>query len=38
MILATNDTHDDCENTREKSVAEIRKMYINAGWEVLDGP
>lgn len=32
------DTHNDCENTRGRSVADIRKMYKDAGWEVLDGP
>lgn len=32
------DTHADCEHTRGKSVAEIRKLYEAAGWEVLKGP
>ena len=31
------DTHHDCEHTRGKSVAEIRKMYEDAGWKVLEG-
>jgi len=32
------DTHDDCEHTRGKSVAELRKIYGEAGWKVLEGP
>jgi len=32
------DTHEDCETTRGKSVADLRKMYWEAGWQVLDGP
>ncbi len=32
------DTHEDCENTRGKSVADLKKMYWEAGWEVLQGP
>ena len=32
------DTHEDCETTRGRSVAEIRKIYQDAGWKVLEGP
>ncbi|WP_258360356.1 radical SAM protein [Moorella sulfitireducens (nom. illeg.)] len=32
------DTHEDCERTRGRSVAEVRKMYLDTGWAVLDGP
>jgi biotin synthase len=32
------DIHEDCEATRGHSVADLRKMYWEAGWQVLDGP
>ncbi len=32
------DTHADCETTRGHSVAGIRRMYWEAGWEVMEGP
>ena len=32
------DIHEDCESTRGYSVADLRKMYWEAGWKVLDGP
>lgn len=32
------DIHEDCEFTRGRSVADLRKMYWEAGWEVLEGP
>lgn len=32
------DTNTDCETTRGHSVADIRQMYWEAGWEVLEGP
>jgi len=32
------DIHEDCESTRGYSVAKIRRMYWEAGWEVLKGP
>ena len=32
------DTHEDCEFTRGRTVAEVRQMYWEAGWDVLEGP
>lgn len=32
------DINEDCETTRGHSVAELRTMYWEAGWEVLNGP
>ncbi|GEA15212.1 radical SAM protein [Moorella sp. E308F] len=32
------DTHEDCERTRGRTVAEVRRIYWEAGWKVLDGP
>ncbi|HWP95408.1 MAG TPA: radical SAM protein [Syntrophomonadaceae bacterium] len=32
------DTHEDCETTRGRTVVDLRKIYWQAGWEVLDGP
>ncbi|GFN23492.1 radical SAM protein [Thermanaeromonas sp. C210] len=32
------DTHEDCERTRGRSVGEVKRMYWEAGWRVLEGP
>lgn len=32
------DTNEDCEETRGYSVNEVRQMYWEAGWDVLEGP
>ncbi len=32
------DINEDCEATRGHSVADLRTMYWEAGWEVLNGP
>lgn len=32
------DINEDCEFTRGRSVADLRTMYWEAGWEVLSGP
>lgn len=32
------DTNEDCEETRGYNVNEVRQMYWEAGWDVLEGP
>lgn len=32
------DIHEDCEFTRGRTIAELRQMYWEAGWDVLEGP